>query len=113
MLHALDRRLEAITFPRSCVEFSDYRVAIGLPLTGEALALPEVLPNEPVEVRVTASLPRVMGIGKKSLHTGRLLYLPVAVELSAVVPGDRLKVQAASAYQLDRGAVHGTYRAMR
>ena len=49
---------------------------------------------------------------KEALHAGRLPHLPQAVELRAVVQGDRLELQAAGADQLKHSAIERTHRAM-
>ena len=87
-------------------------VAIGLPFAGEALALLEVLPEQSIEVLVTAPLPRMVRIGKEATNAGGLLDLAVAVELGAVVPGNRLEWQAAALDQTNRGPVHREHRAV-
>ena len=104
---------EAIAFPRSCVQFSDCLVAVGLSFTGQASPFPEVLPEQAVEVFVAAPLPRVVRVGEVAAHTGGFLDLPIAVELGAVVPGDRLERQAAVLDRADHRPVHGAHRAVR
>ena len=47
-----------------------------------------------------------MRIGEVTAHTGSLLDLPVTVELSAVVPCNRLEGQPALADEFQHGTVH-------
>src|SRR5690606_7118007 len=113
LLEALRWCLEAIAFPWSLVEFSRRLIAVALPRAGQRSSLAEVLAQQPIEVFVAAAFPWMMRIGEVAAHAGGGLDLPVAVELGAVVPGDRLEGQAAVLDQLDRRAVDGAHRAVR
>jgi len=78
---------------------------------GEARLLRQVLPDQPVGVLVGPTLPGVVRGGEVELNTGGFLDLLVAVELRAVVGGDRLEPVPLLPDELD-GAGGGVRRAV-
>ena len=69
-------------------------VALRLCHCAHASALWKVLPEQPVEVLVAASLPRVVRRCEVDLHREALFKLGLVMELGTVVEGDRLEASA-------------------
>ena len=69
-------------------------VALSLSHRAHARSLRKVLPEQPVEVLVAASLPRVVRRCEVDLHREALFELGVVVELGAVVKCDCPEVPA-------------------
>ena len=69
--------------------------------------------QQTVEVLVAAALPGVMWVGEVTADTCGLFQGAIAMELGAVVPGDRSEGQAAGLDGVKRGAIDCTHRAMR
>ena len=72
---------------------------------GEALALGQKAPNQPIGVLVRAALPRVVGSGKESLGAGRGRHISVPCELQTVVVGREDKMMASGLFSPATGNV--------
>ena len=79
---------------RPAVQIVADLVALSLSHRAHARSLRKVLPEQPVEVLVAASLPRVVRCCEVDLHWEALFELGVIVELGAVVERDRLEASS-------------------
>ena len=81
------------------------QIAVALAKSGKTSSFWTVLPQQPIEVLVAATLPWVMRISEVTTHTGDLFDLPVAMELGAVVPRNRFEEPPALADELQHCTV--------
>jgi hypothetical protein len=88
------RRLESQSLSRPHIQLTSHLIAIGLGNRAHTHALGEVLPQEPIEVFVGASLPRMVGRGEIAFDGVNHFNDPVVVELRSVVEGDGLEPAA-------------------
>ena len=95
-----------MSLPRSCVQFVGDVIALRLGRSTQAFSLRQVLPNEPIEVLVTASFPGMVGRGEVAGNREALLEHGEVVELGAVVEGDGLEVSCVLADRLQRRPRH-------
>jgi len=97
-----------MTLSWSGVQPVGHCVAVGLSDGGHADSFGNVLADEPVEVLVAASFPRMVGGGEVALEREVLLELLVAVELGAVVEGDCLEAGVVFSDSVQSGLCHGS-----
>jgi hypothetical protein len=90
-----------MSLPWSGVEGFGDSVVLVLSQPGHAGVLWQVLTDQPVGVLVGAALPGVMRVRKVERDTCGPFDVGVAVELRAVVSGDRLEEFRVAADQLD------------
>jgi len=88
------RRPESQSFSRAHIQLTSHLIAIGLGNRAHTHALGEVLPQQPIEVFVGASLPRMVGRGEIAFDGVNHFNDPVVVELRSVVEGDGLEPAA-------------------
>ena len=77
---------------RSRVQFECDLVAVSLSDSAHRYSLGEVLTNEPVEVFIATSFPRMIGSCEVALHWKKRLQSFVVMELCAVVQGNCLEL---------------------
>ena len=97
-----------MTLSWSGVQPVGHCVAIGLSDGGHASLFGNVLADQAVEVLVAAPFPRMVGGSEVALEREMLLELLVAVELGAVVEGDRLESGVVFSYGVQSGLCHGS-----
>ena len=98
-------------FSRPCVEFRGDPIAVVLCQVRHGLFLGQVLTNEPVGVFVGPAFPRMVRCREVAAGAGRVLDRGVAMELGAVVGGDRPDYAVLVSNQLGCTAVHFRRRA--